>query len=240
MRQMFLLAGLIAGSLAAQSSWREQILALPDNPGPNVRAYDIERVEAYARYAAPYFATLTPADYERNRELVRRMSVYLAAVDAVNRDPQIRAALGRAFLSLAAIRWLIPPFGVAIVGPNSQQRSERPTPTAPPPAPAFELQAPTPETVLPTERDLLNDLSDRYDSAAAKAASAWKSAGLLRQSLQAQGMTLHPATEISLARMQVYFDLSAESLRSKQWAKAKEAIGQAEAETEKVAKSVGR
>lgn len=240
MSMLFLLIALLPVASLAQPDWREHVMALPENPGPNVTVADIERVHAYASYASPFFAALTPGAYEQNRDLVRRMTVYLASVDLINRDPQIRAALGRAFLAVAGLRWYVPPVGLVLAPQNIRPRTEPEFTPAPPLEPRFALQAPDTSGAPFADRDLVNSLSDRYDSAAAKASSVWKSAGLLRQSLQSRGMALNPVTDTSLARMQLYLDLAAESIRSRNWTQAQERIDQANAETEKVSKSVGR
>jgi hypothetical protein len=45
-----------------------------------------------------------PADYEANREMVRRVAAYLAAVELMARDPAMRLAVGRAYSDLGDLQ----------------------------------------------------------------------------------------------------------------------------------------
>jgi hypothetical protein len=59
MVQRAICLGFLSMCLWAQSGWRESINSLPERPGSDVTADQIERVERDARMAAPYFASLS-------------------------------------------------------------------------------------------------------------------------------------------------------------------------------------
>ena len=240
MRREFGLLVLLCAAAGAQDAWRREVMDLPDRPGANTSVADVDRLEMNARLAYPYFAGLTPGDYEANRALVRRMATYLATVEVLNRSPQMGLALGRAYRSVAALQWMMPMGGMGYGRAPAQPGPPPRTPPAPPPAPAFAMQAPDQTKVTAADRPTADDLATRYELAAGKAAVAWQAAGSLRRTLQAQGMSLNAMTETSLARVQVYFNLAEDALRAQDWVEARTNIDRAEYETEKVRKTVGR
>jgi hypothetical protein len=166
------------------------------------------------------------------------MAIYLAGVDAVSRDARVRGALGRAYLAVAALRWV----GAPLLGtdPPLPPRGGAPTALSPPQKPRFEVQAPEIPNLTAADRAVADDLSERYESAAAKASAAWSSADILRRSLEERGMSLNTLTEQSLARVQLYFDLATDALRQHDWVEARANIERASYETEKVRKTVGQ
>jgi hypothetical protein len=229
-----------ACSMAAaqdDAGWRRALQGLPQQPGANATVQDANQFAQNVELATPYFATLTPGDYEANRELVRRMWTYLAALDVMaGRNPQMRLAASRARRALGA--WGL---GYAFVpgGPNAPE----PAPGQPPPvplSPPFAAQAPMLENVPVADRSTADELRSRYETSAARAAAAWQNAELLRQNLAREGLALNTQTAASLARLQVYFGLAAGDLQERDWAEAKTNLERAEYETEKVFKTVGR
>jgi len=241
MRLGFIGASLcLACSIAAaqdDSGWRRALQGLPAQPGANMSVQDANQFAQNIEMGVPYFATLTPGDYEANRELVRRMWAYLAALDVMaGRNPQMRLAAGRARRALGA--WGM---GYAFVpgGPTAPE----PAPNQPPPAPSsppFATQAPMLENVPAAQRATADELRARYETSAARAAAAWQNAELLRQNLAREGLALNTQTAASLARLQVYFGLAAGDLQERDWDEAKTNLERAEYETEKVFKTVGR
>jgi hypothetical protein len=219
------------------SGWRRALQGLPQQPGVNTSVQDANQFAQNIEMAVPYFATLTPGDYEANRELVRRMWAYLAALDVMaGRNPQMRLATGRARRALGA--WGL---GYAFVpgGPTAPE----PAPGQPPPVPVsppFAAQAPVVENVPAAQRATVDELRSRYETSAARAAAAWQNAELLRQNLAREGLALNTQTAASLARLQVYFGLAAGDLQERDWDEAKTNLERAEYETEKVFKTVGR
>jgi hypothetical protein len=215
MQKSILLLALAAGLAPAQDYWRRELTGLPAQADPNVSVADIERIEQNA--------------------------AYLASVDVVTRNPRVRAALGQAFVSVAALQWMLPPAGLLGGRPAPAPPAPAANRPVPPPAePRFALEAPDVTGAPAADRERANDLAGRYDSAAAQAAAAWRSAGRLRQSLQTRGMTLNALTETSLARLQLYLDLAAGHLQNRQWDDAKTNIDRAAYETTKVLNAVGR
>jgi hypothetical protein len=223
------------------AAWRRALMSLPDRPSPNTSVQDADRFSQNVELAVPYFATLTPGDYEANRELMRRLWTYQAELDLMaGRNPQMRMAAGRARRALRAL-----PVGLALAAgfPVAQgnDSSQAPAPPpAPPAGPPFAQQAPLIDNVSTAESSIASDLVSRYESSAARAAAAWENAEVLRQNLARQGMALNTQTAASVARLQLYFELAAGDLREHDWTEAGVNLERAEYETEKVFKTVGR
>jgi hypothetical protein len=223
------------------AAWRRALMSLPDRPSPNTSVQDADQFSQNVELAVPYFATLTPGDYEANRELMRRLWTYQTELDLMaSRNPQMRLAAGRARRALRAL-----PVGLALAAgfapAQAQDASQAPpAPPAPPAGPPFAQQAPAIENVPAVERSVADDLRSRYESSAARAAAAWENAEVLRQNLARQGMALSTQTAASVARLQLYFELAAGDLREHDWMEAAVNLERAEYETEKVFKTVGR
>jgi hypothetical protein len=107
MHRVFRFAGgaLLALSLIAQTGqrgdWRQMLENLPAQPGSNVRAQDVDRLRGAIEQGTPYLLAANSNDYEANREMVRRIITYLAALEAMARDPEMRYALARTYRSVA-------------------------------------------------------------------------------------------------------------------------------------------
>lgn len=223
-----------------QETWRRNLAELTARPVQEATAEDLLQLEANARLAVPYFYGLRPGEYEANRRLIQQAASFLASAELIQRDPQFRQALGRAYVALAALRWL-PAYGrLAANGPGPNQQTQQPVGPTPPDDPGFARQAPETANVLPAHREVAEDLSMRYEQAVGKATLAWKSAVQLRRTLREQGLTLNANTEASVARLQLYVDLAMEALLSRNWAEAKLSIERIEYESDRIHKVTGR
>ena len=231
-------AALLCAALLPAQDWRRTLNDVTSRPASEFTYADVERFEAAALLAGAYFQSLRPGDVEANRDFVRRLTTYMVTVEALQRDPRMRAGVGRAYLALARFRWLAPAMGNQ-AGPAGVP-GEPPPPPPPPDEPTFTLQAPEIGKVRADQQAEADDLTTRYELAAGKAAVAWKGAATLRRTLQADGMTLNAQTEASVARLQIYFDLAADALKARDWAEARTNIERGEYEAEKVSKVTGR
>ena len=194
---------------------------------------DIENIQQYMLSAAPYCMSLTPGDYESNRDLARQMTTYLMSVNAMATDPQLRAAAMRASRAVAAFPCAYP----------QAQPKAGPGPAAPPKQisePPFVQKAPELEGVAETEKEKADDLRQRYETDAAKAAVAWRNAETMRQSLASRGMSLNAETSASVGRLQLFLEEAATALRDHKWDDALSSLQAVEAVTQKVGKAVGQ
>jgi hypothetical protein len=191
----------------------------------------VARAEEALRMAAPYFATAGASDYEANRELVRSVAAYLAAIELSSRETELMPILSRAYAALAALAWYQPQVPDAPRKPATDPR---------PAGPPFPLTAPATDGVSDAEKKEAGELRDRYEAAAGQASVAWPMADGMRASLAAQGMSLNSITETSLARIQLYLEFAADGLREKQWSDARVNLERAEYETAKVLRTFGR
>lgn len=235
---LFLLAALSAGAqrTSADPEWRRSLTSLSGRSPAEASARDVERIEENLRLAAPYFASLTPGDYEANRELVRRVTAYLAAVELQSHDPQMRALLGRSRRAVLALRLAIP---IPVPAGGQEPEGTPPPPARPADAP-FSLQSPPLEGVSGGDKELAEELSARYESDAANATAAWVSAETLRRNLEARGMGLNTQTATAVTRLQLYCEQATAGLAKHDWAAARVSLERIEYETEKVLQTVGR
>lgn len=148
MRLLFLTLFL---TCAAPYDWRRSFLTLPGQPAANTSVQDLERLERDLRLATPYCLAATPGDFDANREVVRRVTAYLAAVNLMAQDPSLRGAYSRAFLAAAAL----PCMGGFAPG-----------------GPPFQLEAPELANVPESDKRTARELQVRYQSAATRAATA--------------------------------------------------------------------
>jgi hypothetical protein len=231
-----------AASGSSDSGWRRGLMGLPEQPSANTSVQDANQFAQNIELAVPFFATLTPGDYEANRELIRRMWAYSAALDVMaGRNPQMRLAAGRARRALGAWGYGASGYGYPFVpgGPAAPETAPGQLPP-PPSGPPFAMQAPMIEKISSNERTTADELRSRYESSAARAAAAWQNAEVLRQNLAREGLSLNTQTAASLARLQVYFGLAAGDLQERDWAEAQTNLERAEYETNKVFQTVGR
>jgi hypothetical protein len=171
---------------------------------------------------------LTYNDYLINRALTRNMYGYLAAVGAMARDAETRAAIAQANQSIAA-------FPCATKPPEPKEAQ-----AAPRAEPNFSLQAPTLDNVPAADKETARELSARFETDAAYAAVAWNNAETMKQSLAKQGMGLNVATATSVARFKLFFDQADAALREHKWDDALSSLQAVEGETKKVTNVVGR
>ncbi len=228
-----LLPLLCLSAFGQEPQWRRELTDLMTKPQGSANLQDIRRFEENTRLAAPYLNARTPGDYEANRELIRRMTAYLAAMNMMARDPQMRFALRRANQALFSLRYAPNDGADARTGP------EKPAPEKPAEAP-YVLRAPDIPNVPESDKRTARDLQSRYEDAASRAVAAWQSAEVIKQNLAADGMTLNTQTATSITRIQLYLETAADALREQDWEDARLNIERAEYETEKVLKTVGR
>jgi hypothetical protein len=215
------------------ADWRRNLTRTLSQTAANTDTRDLERVERYLLGAGSYCTALTPGDYASNRELVRSLAGYFGAVNYMALDPQSRAIALRASRAFAR-------FPCAFPGRQPQAQA---TGVAPPPSPGtppFSLQAPALENVSDGDRDNATDLQTRYETDAARAVSAWTSAQLMRETLAERGMSLNAQTAASVDRLPLFFAKAEDGLRERDWAEARGNLEAIEAETQKIAKAVGR
>jgi hypothetical protein len=222
------------------SDWRSRIRALPDQPSASVGLNELREFESTVRLAAPYLTAPGPHNYEANRELVRRMWTYLAAVDIIARSPRASRRLGSAVGNARSTL-----FGLGLAYPYWM--TAPPAQAEPPQLPAvkigqppFSLQAPALDQVPAAEQKEANELVDRYETTASRAAAAWQSADVLRQNLAARSMSLNARTTENVVRLQLYLELAAGDLRRRQWKSARENLEKVEYIATQVGNSVGR
>lgn len=220
--------------MAGNPLWRRNLLrAIGQQPG-RATVRDIEQIEQYMLSAAPYCMSLTPGDYETNRDLARQMAAYLMTVNTMAGDPQTRAAALRASRSVAA-------FPCAFPQPQTKQAPDAPAPPSKQAGePPFAQKAPALESIADADKERAADLRERYETDAAKASTAWKNAETMRQSLAARGMTLNSDTAAAVNRFQLFFEEAAAALRDHKWDDALSSLQAVEATTEKVGKAVGQ
>ena len=225
------------------TQWRSTLNDLLSRPPGTMNLQDLQRFEDSVRMATSYFGTLTPGDYEANRELVRRMMTYMAAMNVMSKDPRMRYALRRANQALMVLRSTLPPGLSTQLGPAPAYQGAEASPLRPQPktgeAP-YQMHAPDLANVPDADRAKARELENRYESAAAQAAVAWQSAEILRQNLAVGGMALNTQTATSIARLQLYLENAVDALRELDWEDARINIERAEYETDKVLKTVGR
>ena len=230
---------------SAPPAWRAGLSSLPATPPPNTSTQDIAQFEKNMRMAATYFGNTTPnanpAQWEANRALVRRMATYLYGLQALSgNNGQLRGSINRAQRSFELL-------GLASYLANAPYAdAEPPTKAASPAAdsrqtfPPFALEAPELSDVSDADKPVAADLRTRYETDAAHSAGVWQNAETLRLNLEARGLGLNVQTATSMVRLPVHFNSAANALRSNDWEGARTHLEQAEAETEKIAKTVGR
>jgi hypothetical protein len=228
---------LICGSLGAQipvgSVWRGNIGGILGRTPAQVTPGDLSRFDQYLLGAGAYCAALTPADYMANRLMIRSMAAYVRTMNQATQDPQIRA-------SLRGLSTRISAFPCAFAGGQPEPLIFDPAALPVPAEPPFAMQPPDVPNVAAADKETYSDLQARYKVDATRAASAWKSAEIMRANLAAQGATLNAITSVALSRFQLLFGLAAGSMLDRRWDEVAEHLQAVEAETAKVVKVVGR
>ncbi len=219
--------------IPAGSLFRGNLGGILGRTPAQVTPADLGRFEQYLGGASAYCAALTPADFAANRLMIRSMAAYVRTMNQASQDPQIRASLGRISSRISA-------FPCAFAGGQPEPLIFDPAAVPVPAEPPFALQPPDVASVAAADQETYSDLQARYKVDAAHAASAWKSAQVMRASLAAQGATLNAVTSVALSRFQLLFGLAAGSMLDRRWDEVTEHLQAAEAETAKVVKVVGR
>jgi len=228
-------AWLVLAVLTAQAQvivgprWFRSANSMLGQPAGGISAREVERLERYLTFGVPYCGSLSAMDYASNQEVARRMATYLANVGATATDLQARAAAIRVAGAFSA-------FPCAY--PGKQMPVEVPPPQ--PGDPPFPLKAPDAGKVPDAQQETAADILVRYDTDAARSASAWKSAEALRLSLAERGMSLNAPAAAAVGRLQLLYEEAAAAIKEHNWAEALSSLQAAEATTQKVASSVGR
>jgi hypothetical protein len=227
------LSACVFAQIPVGSVWRGNIGGILGRTPAQVTPGDLSRFDQYLVGAGAYCAALTPADYAANRLMIRSMAAYVRTMNQASQDPQIRA-------SLRGISTRISAFPCAFAGGQPEPLIFDPAALPVPAEPPFALQPPNVDNVSAADKETYSDLQARYRADATRAASAWKSAEVMRASLAAQGATLNAITSVAVSRFQLLFGLAAGSMLDRRWDEVTEHLQAAEAETAKVAKVVGR
>jgi hypothetical protein len=213
--------------------WRGNLGGILGQNPAQVTPGDLGRFEQYLGGAGAYCSALTPADYAANRLMIRSMAAYVRTMNRQSRDPEIRASLGRLSSRISA-------FPCAFAGGQPEPLIFEPDAVPVPAEPPFAMQPPSVDNVAAADKETFSDLQARYRVDATRAASAWKSAEVMRANLAAQGATLNASTAVAVSRFQLLFGLAAGSMLDHRWDEVLEHLQAAEAETAKVVKVVGR
>jgi len=223
------------GPVKGDPHWRRNLLGVIGQQPGRASMRDIQNIEQYMLSAAPYCTSLSPGDYEANRELARQMTAYLMSVNAAATDPQLRAAAVRATRTVAA-------FPCAY--PQALQPHPAPAAAAPEPhaasEPPFTINAPSLGKVTAADKATAADLVARYETDTGNAVTAWRNAETTRANLNSRGMSLNADTEAAVSRLQLFFEEAATALREHRWDDALSSLQGAEAITQKIAKTVGQ
>ena len=214
--------------------WRRNLIGVIGKQQPDtVGTKDIERMGMYLQSATPYCTSLTPGEYEANRDLARQVVSYLMMVNAMAEDPETRTAALRLSRVVAVFPCAYP------ATPGKPQSGDLAPPKAPD-DPPFALTAPPIENVSAADKETAADLKNRFEMDAAKAAVVWHNAQAMRQSLASRGMSLNAQTEASVNRLQLFFEEAGTALQDHKWDDALASLQAAESETQKVGKAVGQ
>lgn len=247
MIRLFTIALLVSVAAAqvpgSQTDWRSALSGLPERAPAGTSLRDVQRFEQNVRLAAPYLAA--PGNVEANREYVRRMWTYLAALDVIARTPGADRSLDPA---VRRVRGLLYGMGLAypywMTGGLPFEQQQNGSVAEPPPVkagqPPFPMQAPDLGKVDAQSQEEADELTGRYETTAARAASAWQSADVLRQSLSARGMTLNVRATESVIRLQLFLEMAAGDLRRHDWKAARENLQRVEYVIGQVANTAGR
>ena len=153
-------------------------------------------------------------------------------MNAAASDHATRAAAIRAWRSVS----LFP-----CAYPRGQARPpEAPVPPPQPAPPPFALQPPDVGNVTGADLEAATDLRQRYSFAAAKAATAWNNAEVLKISLGLRGMSVNGDTAANVNRLQPMLEEAASLLKAHDWDTARLRLQGVETVNQRIFNVVGQ
>ena len=218
------------GQVIPGPRWYRSATGMFGLPPASASALELARLERYMVFGLGGCGALTAAQYATNQAVARNMATYLAAVRTAAADPEAQAVAARLALAFSYYPCAFP----------GKQMPEKPAPPPQPGDPPFVLKAPDLGKVPDEQQETAADLVIRYDTDAARSASAWKSAEKMRITLAGRGMSLNAQTATAAGRLQLLYEEAGMELRDHKWDEALSTLQAAEATTQKVASSVGQ
>jgi hypothetical protein len=231
---------LLPAAVLSGQDWQSGLLGLPERAPATTGLGDITRFEQNIRVAAPYLGV--PGNIHANRNYVRQMWLYMGALEVMARRPGANRdfinAVGRTRGLIYGMGLAYPYWGIGAYGHTT------PPPPEPPPVksgePPFSATPRDLGSVPPAEKEQAAEMVSRYQMAVARAVASWKSADVMRQSLEARGMTLNARVTEAIVRLQMFVEMAAGDLRRHDWTAAGEDIEKVQYTTGQLASSVGR
>jgi hypothetical protein len=227
---LFVIAGLAHAQIIPGPRWYRSATGMFGLPPANASALELGRLERYMVFGLGGCAGLTAAQYATNVSVAQNMAAYLGAVRTAASDPEAQVVAARLALAFSSYPCAFP----------GKQIPEKPAPPPQPGDPPFALKAPDLGKVPDEQQETAADLVIRYDTDAARSASAWKSADKMRIGLAGRGMSLNAQTATAVGRLQLLYEEAGMELRDHKWDDALSTLQAAEATTQKVAASVGQ
>jgi hypothetical protein len=176
----------VSAVLAAQD-WQSALRGLPERAPADTSLRDVQRFEQNIRTAAPYLST--PQNIEANRQYVRQMWTYLAALEGHGANAGGEQLIRRRRRTHARDD-LRHGSRLSLLGGRPVRAIHSPAAGAAPVKPGqppFSVEAPDLGTVPPAEQAQADEMVGRYETAAARAAAKWQENDVLSQSLGARG-----------------------------------------------------
>ena len=237
MRRLLLLA--LPAVLCGQD-WQSGLLGLPERAPAATGLGDVTRFQQNIHLAAPHLGV--PGNIHANRNYVRQMWLYLGGLEVMARQPGANRdfvnAVGRTRGLIYGMGLAYPYWGIGAYGHTAAPPSE------PPPVksgePPFSTTPPDLGNVPAAEKEQAAEMVSRYQLAVARAVASWKSADVMRQSLEARGMTLNTRVTEAVVRLQMFVEMAAGDLRRHDWTASGEDIEKIQYTTSQLASSVGR
>jgi hypothetical protein len=227
---LLVIAGLAHPQIIPGPRWYRSATGMFGLPPANASALELGRLERYMVFGLGGCAGLTAAQYATNVSVAQNMAAYLGAVRTAASDPEAQVVAARLALAFSSYPCAFP----------GKQMPEKPAPPPQPGDPPFALKAPDLGKVPDEQQETAADLVIRYDTDAARSASAWKSADKMRIGLAGRGMSLNAQTATAVGRLQLLYEEAGMELRDHKWDDALSTLQAAEATTQKVAASVGQ
>src|ERR1019366_8212241 len=198
----------LQGQVIPGPSWYRSAYGMYGQSPLNASAQELGRLERYLVFSQSSCTGLTPQEYSANQAVARNMLPYLVAVGANATDLQARSVASRLSLAFSS-------FPCAY--PGKQMPAEKPAPPPKPGDPPFARICPDLGKVPDEQQETAADLAIRYDTDAARSASAWTSAEKMRISLAGRGMSLNAQTATAAGRLQLLYEEAAGEMRGHKW-----------------------